>query len=848
MSLHNLPLEDNGVERVLQNISPDFKEEEVIHNLKHFLPAQAPLKDFVHHNTLHAFQGSKFYEALNKASTIFGYKTLLSLREYRSLYEQKKISHPILERVIRKHADEEHAEYWLRKMLYSSYPDTRSPRVGKLRASWKKHYALDIDSKVHPKLFRIVCSYLDQGIAMWNFPVTHRGFLSSIKELELHSLSSFFRTKEAKNLLLQGPNDLQSLLRKLVGDEKFFEQYLFDQQFAHPGWSGMVSAIEDHPETLVDHKKISLQEFIRFELLLELDTLLHYSKDDCKPLGEIVSSSDFESLFAPVTKQESFKILTMWQDAFEWTFYDQVLAGIQLSKKETQTFSRKSFQAMFCIDDRECSLRRYLESLDPSCETFGTPGFFGVEFFFKPMNAKSYTKLCPTPVTPKHLIKEEGGKSKTKKDLHFHKKSHSLFRGWLITNTLGFWSAIKLFFNIFRPTLSAASATSFQHMDKDAHLTIQTKHPDQTENGLQVGFTVEEMAIRVENLLRSIGLIKDFAEIVYVVGHGSSTVNNPHYAAYDCGACSGRPGSVNARVFSHMANHPEVRGILKQKDIDIPDATIFVGGLHDTTRDEIVFYDEAALGLKQKQHEFNRHTFEEALSLNAKERSRRFELINSKEPPEVVHENIKRRSVSLFEPRPELNHATNALCIIGRRELSRNIFLDRRSFLNSYDYSIDPNGGYLFSILQAATNVCGGVNLEYYFSRVDNTLLGAGTKLPHNVMGLFGVANGFDGDLRPGLPSQMIEVHDSIRLLMIIEHFPETVLQVIKRHQETYEWFQNEWINLAVIDPRTSEPFLFSEERFSCYEPLKKKLPTVTSISSLAELTIDNLPVYLINE
>ncbi len=73
--------------------------------------------------------------------------------------------------------------------------------------------------------------------------------------------------------------------------------------------------------------------------------------------------------------------------------------------------------------------------------------------------------------------------------------------------------------------------------------------------------------------------------------------------------------------------------------------------------------------------------------------------------------------------------------------------------------------------------VCGGINLEYYFSRVDNHKLGAGTKLPHNVMGLIGVANSCDGDLRPGLPVQMIEVHDPVRLLIVVEHFPAIVLK-----------------------------------------------------------------------
>jgi len=83
-------------------------------------------------------------------------------------------------------------------------------------------------------------------------------------------------------------------------------------------------------------------------------------------------------------------------------------------------------------------------------------------------------------------------------------------------------------------------------MDKFAQLTIENKNPEDKENGLQIGFTVPEMAQRLEGMLMSIGLGERFCTDCLLVGHGSSSVNNPHYAAYDCGACSGRPGSVNA--------------------------------------------------------------------------------------------------------------------------------------------------------------------------------------------------------------------------------------------------------------------------------------------------------------
>ena len=70
---------------------------------------------------------------------------------------------------------------------------------------------------------------------------------------------------------------------------------------------------------------------------------------------------------------------------------------------------------------------------------------------------------------------------------------------------------------------------------------------------------------RAEGFLRGIGLIKNFAPIVYIVAHGSSSANNPHHGAHDCGACSGRPGATNARVQAFILNHKKVREGSAQK-------------------------------------------------------------------------------------------------------------------------------------------------------------------------------------------------------------------------------------------------------------------------------------------
>ena len=828
--------------------SSEFTLDACIHHLAHYLPAQAPLKDFIHHNTLHAFQHDSFFEALNKASRNLGYNALLRPADYLEMLADGRIRLSKLESVFGSKNSGNQLEPWLIKVKATDFGTQEKPLVGELRAVWKTKAGIDLDSMVHPLLFRILCSYLDQGIASWKFPLVNGGFIASIRSMERNSYTSIFRTKEARKLLLDESVTLDEMLDRVVGRADWFESYLFDQQFAHAGWSGMVATVEMHPHTLMDHRPITLKQLIHLELLLEYDALVH--KFGKRPTS-LSSFADFmpKPRFKSTPKSFYEEVQEIFQEAFEWTYYDQVLQGIRASRAYSHQRLSPSFQAVFCIDDRECSLRRHLEATDPACQTYGTPGFFGVEFYFKSDQGKHYTKLCPAPISPKYLIRETESTYRREKDALIQQRSHSMFRGWFISHYLGFWSAFKLFLNIFKPSISPATTTSLRHMDKVAKLSIEHPETDGFENGLQVGFTPVEMADRVERLLRSIGLVDNFSPLIYMVGHGASSVNNPHYSAYDCGACSGRPGSVNARVVCYMANHLQVRQLLRERGIDISEKTRFVGALHDTTRDDIVYFDEEGLGetglrlhLKYAEH------FGNALDLNAQERSRRLESVHTGDSPETIHEKLRTRSVSLFEPRPELNHATNTLCIVGRRDLTRDLFLDRRSFLNSYDYRIDESGDLLYGILRAAAPVCGGINLEYFFSRVDNEKLGAGTKLPHNVMGLIGVANGTDGDLRPGLPSQMIEVHDPLRLLIIVEQSPDKVWEVIQRDSATYEWFKNSWVHLIAVEPATRDFYRFVGDRFVHYNPEEIKIEQASNLHQIFEDHPDNLPVYLLRK
>ena len=59
--------------------------------------------------------------------------------------------------------------------------------------------------------------------------------------------------------------------------------------------------------------------------------------------------------------------------------------------------------------------------------------------------------------------------------------------------------------------------------------------------------------------------------------------------------------------------------------------------------------------------------------------------------PDAALRHVEERSEHLAQPRPEYGHCTNAVCIVGRRSLTRGLFLDRRAFLVSYDADQDPD-------------------------------------------------------------------------------------------------------------------------------------------------------------
>src|SRR5262249_50732223 len=322
--------------------------------------------------------------------------------------------------------------------------------------------------------------------------------------------------------------------------------------------------------------------------------------------------------------------------------------------------------------------------------------------------------------------------------------------------------------------------------------------------GTYSGFTTREMADIVRRVLEDIGIRDRLSRLVLVIGHGSISLNNPHDSAHDCGACGGGRGGANARAFAQMANDPRVRQTLAAEGLPIGARTWFVGGQRNTCNNDVTFFDGELIPRDaQPLFEQAKAAIETARRREAHERCRRFDAVPRWYPPLAALAHVEGRADDLAQPRPEYGHATNAFCVIGRRARTRGLFLDRRAFLVSYDPARDHDGAILARIMAAVVPVVAGISLEYYFSYVDPTGFGCGTKLPHNVTSLLGVMDGAQSDLRTGLPWQMVEIHEPTRLTIVVEANRDRLWRVVQGNPGIERLVRNRWIWIACLDPES---------------------------------------------
>ena len=826
----------------------------------HWLPTQGPLKDFIHHNTLHAFQHLHFHDAVGAAARLYGATVAMPGSFYLEAYRAGRIPEAALTRALAHAFPDENGRTVARaRMLAAPIDLPPFPGVARagLRAEWTRQLGgVTLDRRSHLSLFRLIGAYLDQGLSIWRMPgVDELGFFDAVARLARHSALPLgpLGAPAARALVeLSATDALAGALARTLGREALWEPYLLETLLAQPGWAGLVAECERKPELLIGRRRIRLLDYAAVALVTEVGCLQQELGKDFAPLD--APAADHTPDRIPERSADEV-LLAVWQDAFEWSYYGPLLGALAAPHPASAPPPEPARAwAFFCLDDRSSSLRRYLEEIDPRILTFGTAGFYGFDFAYCGAGDAIASKHCPAPMTPRHLVVEtyDGPERPEGEDapwwrrpVHLEEHSNTLLRGWILSYTLGLGAALRLAASVFRPSLAPVTAAPLSTVSGGGHFKLVRTDDERSADGLWLGYSVEELADRVEAVFRSVGAHPPWPELVLLFGHGASSVNNPYFAAYNCGACSGRSGAPNARAFAKAANRPDVRALLAARGLPIPESTWFVGALYDTTRDEATYYDYDVARMPERFAEpfaALRRTVEEMAARNAAERCRRFETVPLGIEPEDALDVVRGRSISLFEPRPEYNHATNATCIVGRRPLTATIFLDRRAFLNSYDPTRDPSGDILVGVLAAVLPVCAGINLEYFFSRIAPRTYGAGTKLPHNVNGLLGVCNGIEGDLLTGLPTQMTEIHDPVRLLTVVEQTPEIALEAARRKPAIFEWIEHDWVRYVCVHPESRRMWIFANGAMQPLEAPPASIGEFESSLAAARQGRDNLP------
>jgi hypothetical protein len=790
----------------------------------------------------------------------------------------------------------------------------RSAAVLRHRDLLLRATGVDTDTLVDPVLIRLTAAFLDQGVAYWPMPDRELGMLGAVRTLMLQvgavpapwlrPLRQLLRA-HAKRELAADDVVLEMLDRLGVAPDDW-QPYLERVLLALPGWAGLVRQLEHDPE-LAPHEAppCSLLDFLAVRMIYEYLAVRWVAHEELQhdgPLGELarvlvdegvpaqsaardqayrlfqvcqlggiaapdvlaLSDEEIADGLAELDAFSQIERRRLWHLAYERRHRQEVTSAVVQHRATVDPSWRPDaprVQYMFCIDEREESIRRAVEEHGQAYETFGAAGFFGFAMYYWGVDDAHAAALCPIVVQPEHRVLEvpvsqdestaRGRRVRrrlwSKLARYAFISSRSLVRGWIATVGLGLFSLAPLLVRVMFPRFSAnlrARLRDAWFPQPRTRLTMMREAEARGELTVAVGFDIDEKVGRVARVLEDAGFTRRFAPIVVVLGHGSTSLNNPHESAHDCGACGGRRGGPNARLFAHMVNQPEVRAGLRARGIDIPAATWFVGGYHDTCNDSVVLYDleDVPPALATDLVEARR-VIDRARMMSAHERCRRFEAIDPTAPPEIALRHVEARAEHLAEPRPEYGHCTNAICVFGRRAVTRGLFFDRRAFLVSYDPTADADGEILARLLAAMGPVGAGINLEYYFSVVDNERYGCGTKLPHNVTGLVGVMNGHASDLRTGLPWQMVEIHEPVRMLTIVESTPATLLAIAERVPQIGELVVNRWIQLVTIDPTDGSAHVFEDGAFVPFAPERTPLPEVYASAHWYTGQIDHLDV-----
>ncbi len=572
--------------------------------------------------------------------------------------------------------------------------------------------------------------------------------------------------------------------------------YLIATLASAPGWAGHArwrARRQQDPTPLVEWAALRMAHDVLFSQA--------YTDLDWGPAK--AASRSLSNGLDPLEEEILQGYTGVWQRALEIGIEDWLLGEVAPRAAATTTAGRPASQSIWCIDVRSERVRRHLESLG-NHHTYGYAGFFGAAVRHLDADQVSH-ECCPALIEPTFTAHAHTASLSLRQAIHRTTTSVS-------SNPLGALVIAEAggAFAAFASTLTTVLPRAMRRLARS-----WTQDRPQSGAGhrppLATNLTLDDRVALAVGALRTTGLVDGFAPVILICAHGSTPENNAFASAYDCGACGGNDGLVNATLLVDALNDTAVREQMAAQGIVVPADTVAVAALHDTTTDRVYVRcdDQSAILDQTRKRLLEVVTDLETAGLRAADQQR--SLLPARNTRAT--RSLARRAADWSEPTPEWGLAGNASIFFGPRRLTAGNDLRGRVFLHSYERDTDPEGAILEQLLTAPLVVAQWINAQYYFSAIAPNILGAGDKTTHNVVGDVGVLQGAHGDLATGLPWQALFrhqpgtrpdsvslAHEPVRLLATVVADRDHVMQIVRRHDVLCQLIGNRWIHLVCLD------------------------------------------------
>ena len=708
----------------------------------------------------------------------------------------------------------------LQRALRDTRPAPSSGRVLTFAEFLDRQQKRDWAALVVEEMSKWCSAYYDQGQSSWRMPWRDSSLFAAWQAAgrldanpELNGLKQFRRFAGS---LPPSPAQVTERAVAALGVPAHAQaDFLHRQLMSLAGWSGHVQ-FRVRTAAMGRAADDSLEHLLAIRLAYDLALWNQFGAD--VELGRnwrehLAALDDAGNTIAP-----DLLIRYLAQQALECGYQRSLVSRLQAKDgRPTATRTgRPVLQAVFCIDVRSEVFRRSLEAQAAEIETLGFAGFFGMPIEYLRFGDSAGSARCPVLLNPQLKVREAvptapaGDAAAQLRRLEVKRTvagawnafKTSAISCFSFVEAAGFWFGVKLVKDSLGFGFPAAGYATAG--GPSPRLEREGVDAEPHGQGSETGSLLAEEVALAAGALRNMGLTSNIASVVLLCGHGSATTNNPYGSALDCGACGGHAGDVNARIAAAILNKPAVRKELKKQALEIPEDTVFVAGLHNTTTDEILLYDtpQRSAGQTKVLAEVS-GWLSSATRLARRERAATLRL--SGLSAVRLETAVLQRSRDWSQVRPEWGLAGNAAFIAAPRGRSKGRHLGGRTFLHSYTASHDADGKVLELIMTAPMVVGSWINLQYYGSTVNNHLFGSGNKVTHNVVGTFGVWQGNGGDLQTGLPLQSLHdgtgwCHEPLRLSVVVEAPRERLEAILKQHAAVAELVENGWIHLFALE------------------------------------------------